>query len=93
MLDASGAVYLDTQEIARTGRRPIIRANVGAMRAAAMRDADLVITVGRKLDYQLGYGSPAAFPNARFIRIAAHAEELIDNRPGEVAIRAMSRRR
>ena len=33
-----------------------------------MREADLVLTVGRKLDYQLGYGSPAAFPNARFVR-------------------------
>ena len=25
---------------------------------------------GRKLDYQLGYGSPAVFPHAKFIRIA-----------------------
>jgi acetolactate synthase-1/2/3 large subunit len=33
-------------------------------------DADTVILVGRKLDYQLGYGSPAVFPKARFIRIA-----------------------
>ena len=39
--------------------------------------------IGRKLDYQMGYGSPAVFPNARFIRIADTAGELIDNRRGE----------
>ncbi|MGE5089048.1 MAG: thiamine pyrophosphate-binding protein [Candidatus Levyibacteriota bacterium] len=85
LLDASGAVYLDTQE--SRGILPAGHpAQVGAMRGAAMRDADLVLTVGRKLDYQLGYGSPAAFPNARFLRIAAHAAERDDNRPGELAI-------
>ena len=47
-----------------------------------MGEADLVVVVGRKLDYQLGYGSPAVFPNARFIRIADNAGELIDNRRG-----------
>jgi acetolactate synthase-1/2/3 large subunit len=51
-----------------------------------MAEADLVVTIGRKLDYQLGYGSPAAFPDARFIRIAAHAGERDDNRPGEASI-------
>lgn len=84
-LDASGAAYLDTQE--SRGLVPAKHAShVGAMRAAAMQQADLVITVGRKLDYQLGYGSPAVFPEARFVRIAAHALELADNRPGEVGL-------
>ena len=85
LLDASGALYLDTQEA-----RGLVGADhpayVGAMRAAAMQDADLVLTVGRRLDYQLGYGSPAAFPAARFVRIAEHAGERSDNRPGEVEI-------
>ena len=85
LLDASGALYLDTQE-----SRGLVGADhpayVGAMRAAAMQDADLVLTVGRRLDYQLGYGSPAAFPAARFVRIAEHAGERSDNRPGEVEI-------
>ncbi len=80
-LDASGALYLDTQEC-----RGLLAADhpaqVGAVRAAAMTGADLVITVGRKLDYQLGYGSPAVFPDARFIRIADNGGELIDNRRG-----------
>ena len=53
------------------------------MRAAAMTEADVVLLIGRKLDYQVGYGSPAVFPHARFIRIADNAGELIDNRRGQ----------
>jgi len=41
-----------------------------------------VLVIGRKLDYQLGYGSPAVFPKARFLRIADTAGELVDNRRG-----------
>jgi acetolactate synthase I/II/III large subunit len=39
--------------------------------------------VGRKLDYQLGYGSPAVFPNAKFIRLA--------DTPGELPARGYAR--
>lgn len=81
LLDASGALYLDTQEA-----RGLVSGEhgsfVGAMRGQVMAEADLVITVGRRLDYQLGYGSPAVFPHARFIRISDTASELIDNRRG-----------
>lgn len=87
LLDASGAVYLDTQE-SRGLVDSAHPAVVGAMRAKAMGEADLVLVVGRKLDYQMGYGSPAVFPNARFIRIADHADELRDNRRGEVELLA-----
>lgn len=80
-LDASGALYLDTQE--SRGLVPSDHpAIVGAVRAAAMAQADLVITLGRKLDYQLGFGSPAVFPDAKFLRIADTTGELIDNRRG-----------
>ncbi len=86
-LDATGALYLDTQE-----SRGLVPAEhpsvVGAVRAAAMSDADLVITLGRKLDYQLGFGSPAVFPQARFMRIADTAGELLDNRRGAPEILA-----
>src|SRR5215471_313674 len=82
LLDATGALYLDTQE-----SRGLVPADhpsiVAAMRAAAMAEADVVLLIGRKLDYQVGYGSPAVFPNARFIRISDNAGELIDNRRGE----------
>ncbi|HVO90646.1 MAG TPA: thiamine pyrophosphate-binding protein [Casimicrobiaceae bacterium] len=85
LLDATGALYLDTQE-----SRGLVAAThpsfVGAVRARAMKEADLVIAVGRKLDYQMGYGSPAVFPNARWIRIADNAEELRENRRGEVEL-------
>ncbi len=82
LLDASGAVYLDTQE-SRGLIPPGHKSFVGAMRAAAMSEADLVLVVGRRLDYQMGYGSPAVFPAARFVRIADNAGELLDNRRGD----------
>ena len=84
-LDATDALYLDTQE--SRGLVPVDHlAVVGAVRAAAMAEADLVITLGRKLDYQLGYGSPAVFADARFLRIADNAGELVDNRRGSPEI-------
>jgi acetolactate synthase-1/2/3 large subunit len=84
-LDASGALYIDTQE-SRGLVPPEHAAVVGAVRARAMQDADLAIVVGRKLDYQTGYGSPAVWPNARFVRIGDNAEELRENRRGEVEL-------
>lgn len=87
LLDASGALYLDTQE-----SRGLVPADhpamASAVRAQAMRDADVVLLIGRKLDYQVGYGSPAVFPHARFIRLADTAGELIDNRRGRPEILA-----
>lgn len=86
-LDASGAIYLDTQE--SRGLVPSDHPSVaGAMRGRAMLEADLVVVVGRKLDYQLGYGSPAVFPQAQFVRIADCWEELRENRRGEVELYA-----
>ena len=51
-----------------------------------MGEADVVLTVGRRLDFQLAYGSPAVFGKARFVRIADVASELRDNRRGAVEI-------
>ena len=85
LLDAVGALYLDTQE--SRGLVPATHPSyVGAVRARVMKECDLVICVGRKLDYQAGYGSPVVFPDARWIRIADNAEELRENRRGEVEI-------
>lgn len=84
-LDVTRAVYLDTQE-SRGLVPPDHRSVVGALRGRAMQEADLVVVIGRKLDYQLGYGSPAVFPHAQFIRIADCWEELRENRRGEVKI-------
>jgi acetolactate synthase-1/2/3 large subunit len=87
LLTVTGALYLDTQE--SRGLVPSEHPSfAGAVRANVMTDADLVVVVGRKLDYQMGYGSPAVFPHAKFIRISDSAGELIDNRRGEVEILA-----
>lgn len=87
LLSALGAVYLDTGE--SRGLVPESHASVvGAMRAQAMKEADLVVTLGRKLDFQLAYGSPAVFGDAKFLRIADNLAHLRDNRIGEVEIMA-----
>ncbi len=87
LLDRLGAVYLDTGE--SRGLVPDAHPSVvGAMRGAVMGDADVVLTVGRRLDFQLAYGSPAVFGQARFVRIADAAAELRDNRRGAVEILA-----
>lgn len=84
-LTASGAGYLDTGET--KGIVPDSHdAYIGAMRGAAMTQSDLVITVGRKLDFQLAYGTPAVFGGAKFLRLSDVAAELTDNRLGEVAL-------
>ncbi len=87
LLDATGAVYLDTGE-----SRGLISDDhpsfIGAMRGAVMGDADLVITIGRKLDFQLAYGSPAVFKGARFLRISDAASEIRDNRRGDAELLA-----
>lgn len=84
-LSASGAAYLDTGE-----SKGIVQADhpshIAAMRGAAMKQADLVITVGRKLDFQLAYGSPAIFGKAAFLRISDQPAELSDNRLGDLAL-------
>lgn len=87
LLDRLGAAYLDTGE----SRGLVAESHpsfVGAMRAKAMGDADLVLTVGRRLDFQLAFGSPAVFGQARFVRIGDVPGELRDNRRGEAEILA-----
>jgi acetolactate synthase-1/2/3 large subunit len=87
LLDRLGAVYLDTGE--SRGLVPEAHPSVvGAMRGAVMSDADVVLTVGRRLDFQLAYGSPAVFGQAKFVRIADVPGEVRDNRRGSVEILA-----
>ena len=87
LLDRLGAAYLDTGE-----SRGVIADDhpsvVSAMRGAVMTQADVVLTVGRRLDFQLAYGSPAVFGAASFVRIADTAAELRDNRRGDAAVLA-----
>lgn len=81
LLDRLGAAYLDTGE--SRGLVPDSHPSVvAAMRGAVMGDADVVLTIGRRLDFQLAYGSPAVFGAARFVRIGDVPGELRDNRRG-----------
>ena len=87
LLECTGALYLDTGE--SRGLVPDDHPSVvAAMRGAVMQQADLIVTVGRRLDFQLAYGSPAVFGDAKFLRIADTASELRDNRRGTADILA-----
>ena len=85
LLDRFDALYLDTGE-----SRGLVPENhrsvVAAMRGSVMTEADLIVTIGRRLDFQLAYGSPAVFGEAKFVRIADCAGELRDNRRGAAEI-------
>jgi acetolactate synthase-1/2/3 large subunit len=90
-LDVSRSLYLDTAE-SRGVLSPDHPAAVPAVRGRAMSEADLVITLGRRLNFQLGYGSPAVFAaDAKFLRIGASSAELADNRSGDAEVHAESR--
>lgn len=85
---ASKAVYLDTR-ISRDALSTEVGSYVPALRARAMAEADLVITVGRQLDFELGFGSPAVFRHAeRFLRVGRASADLVGNRRGDVELRA-----
>ncbi|NDC61083.1 MAG: thiamine pyrophosphate-binding protein [Betaproteobacteria bacterium] len=87
LLSRLGALYLDTGE--SRGLVPEDHPSVvGAMRGQVMQEADLVVTLGRKLDFQLAFGSPAVFGPAKWLRIASNPAHLRDNRRGEVEILA-----
>lgn len=83
-----GAVYLDTRA-SKGAASEAVETYVPAVRARAMAEADLVVTVGRELDFEVAYGSPAVFRDARhFVRIGRSAEETQANRRGDVELRA-----
>jgi acetolactate synthase-1/2/3 large subunit len=85
LLDTLECVYLDTTE--SRGLVPHDHpASMPAVRGRAMQEADVVLTIGRTLDFQLGYGSPAVYPDARFVRVGTSAAEVRDNRRGDVEI-------
>lgn len=85
-LRAYGCVYLDTRE-SRGALPPDSPHSIPALRGRAIAEADLVMTLGRRLDFELAYGSAAVFAaSTRFIRIGRNAEELVENRRGDVEI-------
>lgn len=84
----TGALYLDTRE-SKGALSETIDSYVPAARARVMAEADLVITVGRQLNFETAYGSPAVFESAeRFLRIGRNSGEVQFNRRGDVELRA-----
>jgi len=54
---------------------------------AAFREADLVLVLGKRLDYRVAFGGPRLFdPSAQFIQADIHAPELGMNRRLEVGL-------
>jgi acetolactate synthase-1/2/3 large subunit len=85
-LQSSGCLYLDTRE-SRGVLSPDHPHYIPALRGRAMAEADLVITLGRRLDFELAYGSGAVFSeSARFIRVGRTVEELSENRRGDAEV-------
>jgi acetolactate synthase-1/2/3 large subunit len=85
-LHASGCLYIDTRE-SRGELPPDSPHAVPSVRSRAIAEADLVITLGKRLDFELAYGSAAVFSRfARFVRIGRSAEELCENRGGDIEI-------
>jgi acetolactate synthase-1/2/3 large subunit len=85
LIDTLGCVYLDTAE--SRGLVPDDHpASMPAVRGRAMQESDVVLALGRSLDFQLGYGSPAVFPGARFVRVGTSAAELRSNRRADVEV-------
>ncbi len=88
LLATTGAVYLDTRE-SRGIAAADAPGSVAAMRARAMGEADLVLTLGRRLDFELAYGSAAVFSAATsFVRVGRTAEELSENRGADLELRS-----
>jgi acetolactate synthase-1/2/3 large subunit len=83
-LDATGAVYLDTQESRASCPPP--SSTIGAMRGCD-EETDLAIVIGRKLDADRLWLA-GCLAKARFLRIGDYAAELRENRRGELELHA-----
>lgn len=58
----------------------------------AFREADVFLVVGKRIDYRLALGGPRLFPpDAKFVQIDVHEEELNLNRRLDIAIHADAR--
>lgn len=61
---------------------------VPGARGDAMNRADLYLILGKRLDFTLGYGSPAVFGDAVFVQVDVDADALRRNRTPDAAIRS-----
>jgi acetolactate synthase-1/2/3 large subunit len=78
--------YIDTADSRGfvTGDHPL---HVNAARSKAMGEADLVVLVGKRLDFSLAFGSDVLFADeVSFLQIDADGGEIGRNRPIEVPV-------
>lgn len=60
--------------------------------AGALAQADFVLTVGKRVDFRLGFGSPRVFhPDATLAQVDIRAEEFGRNRPVQIPVLADAR--
>lgn len=85
-LRETDAVFVAQSE-ARALLPAVGSAAVPGAKGQAFSEADLVVTLGCRLNFQLGYGSPAVLsPTAGLIRVGRSQDELVDNRPADVEL-------
>lgn len=54
--------------------------------ARAFAEADVVLVLGKRLDFRLGFGAAKLFPSAKFLQVDIHAAEIGLNRAVEVGL-------
>lgn len=60
---------------------------VPGARGDAMSRADLYLVLGKRLDFTLGYGSPAIYGDSTFVQVDVDADALRRNRTPDVSVR------
>jgi acetolactate synthase-1/2/3 large subunit len=61
---------------------------VPGARGDVMGEADAFLLLGKRMDFTLGYASPAVFGDAAFVQVDVNPDALRRNRTPDVAIRA-----
>lgn len=61
---------------------------VPGARGSVMEQADAFLLLGKRLDFTLGYGSPAIFDDAAFVQVDVCSSALRQNRTPDVAVKA-----
>ncbi|MDX1748478.1 MAG: thiamine pyrophosphate-dependent enzyme, partial [Halobacteriales archaeon] len=60
---------------------------VPGARGKAMAEADCYVLFGKRLDFTLGYGSPAIYGDRTFLQVDVDADALRRNRTADVSVR------
>ena len=58
---------------------------MSSARSYALKNADIILLVGARLNWILHYGRPPRYADAKFIHVELLPEEVGHSRPAEVA--------